>query len=178
MDCAAADATARGVTQVLRLALIHALFDGAEKIGVDHLDAALALWAYCEHSAKWLFSTHELEVQSENAGGLAAFIREGGRNGRTRTEIYRDHFRSNIKAAEITVQLTQLVHDGVVAEVKSKAAGREISRYVHRDQRTDVLTHYAVQDTAQSTSGTHLRTDDPSVDASAYVKQTYSKNIA
>ena len=89
----------RGVTQVLRLSLIYALFDGADRIDAAHLDAALALWSYCEHSARWLFSSYEAEVQSENAGGLAAFIRDGGPEGRTRTEISVDYFKRNTRAA-------------------------------------------------------------------------------
>jgi len=51
------DATARCVTYVLRLAMLYALFDNDQEIGVEHLRAALALWAYCEHSARWLFSS-------------------------------------------------------------------------------------------------------------------------
>ena len=77
-DCRATDATARGVTQVLRLSLLYALFDGDRVIGTEPLDAALALWSYAEHSARWLFSNHELEKQRESAGGLANFILEGG----------------------------------------------------------------------------------------------------
>jgi Bifunctional DNA primase/polymerase, N-terminal/Protein of unknown function (DUF3987) len=50
-DCGATDATARAVTMVLRLSLLYALIDGKDAIDVDHLDAALALWGYCEHSA-------------------------------------------------------------------------------------------------------------------------------
>jgi hypothetical protein len=178
-DSWATDATARGVTQVLRLALLYALFDGAEQIDVAHLDAALALWDYAEHSAKWLFSTHELEAQREAAGGLANFILKGGRGGRTRTEIYRDYFKSNIKAAEITAELTPLVHDGVVVEIKDETGGRPITRYVHRSLRIDVFTDYAGQGTNPSTYSTYsLRTDHPDgsrVNTYEYVADTYSE---
>ena len=89
-DTKATDATARAVTQVLRLSLLYALIDGKDTIDAEHLDAALALWDYAEHSARWLFSSHELEKQREDtAGGLANFIREGGRDGRTRTDLPR-----------------------------------------------------------------------------------------
>ena len=175
LDSWATDATARGVTQVLRLALIYALFDGADKIGGGHLDAALALWDYAEHSARWLFSTHELEVQRETVGGLAAFIRDGGSAGRTRTEIYRDHFKRNRKAAEISAELTPLVHDGVVTEIKDDTGARPITRYVHRDLRIDVFTHYAGQGTNPRTYPTYsVRTDLP-VDTSEYVDSAYAE---
>lgn len=158
------------MTQVLRLALLYALFDGEEEIDTEHLDAALALWAYAEHSARWLFSNHELEKQRETAGGLAAFIRGAGREGRTRTEIYRDYFKSNVKAAEITAELTPLVHDGVVIEIKDETDARPITRYVHRDQRINVFTQCAGQDVAQDTYGTHSRTEDPPGNAPEYVE--------
>lgn len=44
--------TARGPTQVQRLALVYALADGAAQIGHDHLVAALGFWAYCRDSAE------------------------------------------------------------------------------------------------------------------------------
>ena len=145
-DTRSTAATARAVTQVLRCSLIYALMDKAEEIDVVHLDAALALWAYAEHSARWLFSTYELEAERESAGGLAEFIRDGGRDGRTRTEIYRDHFQGHVKAGEITAQLTPLVHDGVVVEVKEETGARPITRYVHRDVRICGFADYAGQD--------------------------------
>jgi hypothetical protein len=182
-DSWATDATARGVTQVLRLALIYALFDGAEEIDTSHLDAALSLWAYAEHSAKWLFSTHELEIEREAAGGLANFIREGGCEGRTRTEIYRDYFKSNIKAAEITAELTPLVHDGVVIEIKDETGARPITRYVHRSLRIDAFTDYAGQEANPTTYPTdYVRIDSPvepagpGANTSEYVANAYSEN--
>ena len=175
-DSWATDATARGVTQVLRLAMIYALFDGADEISTVHLDAAMALWGYTEHSALWLFSTHELEAQRETTGDLANFILRGGRNGRTRTEIYRDYFKSNIKAAEITAELTPLVHDGVIIEIKDETGARPITRYVHRDLRIDVFTDYAGQGANPNTYSTYVRTEpgvQPEVNTYEYVDDTY-----
>ena len=146
---------------VLRLSLIYALMDGNDIIDAEHLNAALALWAYCEHSARWLFSSYEAEVQSENAGGLAAFIRDGGSNGRTRTEISVDYFKRNARAADITRQLTQLVHDGAVVGTKDETGARPISRYIHRSLRTNEFTNYAVQSSARNSYGTNLRTKEP-----------------
>jgi 5S rRNA maturation endonuclease (ribonuclease M5) len=147
------DATARAVTMVLRLSLIYAL--------MEHLNAASALWAYCEDSARWLFSTYEQEVARENAGGLAAFIRDGGRGGRTRTEISVDYFKRNSRAAEISSQLTRLVHDGVVVEIKDDTGARPITRYIHRDQRTNEFTNYAGQEAGRNSYDTNLRTEPP-----------------
>ena len=48
--------TARGATQVLRVALIYALLDGVEQMDVVHLKAALAVWNYCGRSPRPLSS--------------------------------------------------------------------------------------------------------------------------
>lgn len=179
-DSWATDATARGVTQVLRLAMIYALFDDADEITAEHLDAALAMWDYAEHSARWLFSTHEQEITREATGGLAVFIRDGGPAGRTRSAIYRNHFKSNVKAAEITEQLTSLVHDGVIVEIKEEwqptTHGRGPTRYVHRSQRINAFTHCAGQDENVDTYATYLPTDsrqELGVITYKYVPDTY-----
>jgi hypothetical protein len=46
---------ARGEAQVVRLALVYALLDGSRQIDVPHLEAALAVWEYCEASAAFVF---------------------------------------------------------------------------------------------------------------------------
>ena len=48
-------ATQRARAQAMRLALIYAAIDGSPTIAIAHLKAALALWAYCEDSARLLF---------------------------------------------------------------------------------------------------------------------------
>lgn len=47
--------TARAEAQTIRLALIYALLDGAAQIQLQHLEAALAVWSYCEESAREIF---------------------------------------------------------------------------------------------------------------------------
>jgi hypothetical protein len=49
-------ATERARPQTMRLALVYALLDGSASIGVEHLRAALAVWRYCEASAKLIFT--------------------------------------------------------------------------------------------------------------------------
>ena len=49
-------ATERARPQAMRLALIYALADGSDVIEAVHLKAALALWDYCEASAKAIFA--------------------------------------------------------------------------------------------------------------------------
>jgi hypothetical protein len=47
----------RAEAQVLRLSLIYALMDCSSVIGVEHLQAATALWDYCEGSVQYIFGT-------------------------------------------------------------------------------------------------------------------------
>jgi len=45
----------RAEAQVMRLACTYALLDGRSSIGLVHLEAAMALWAFCERSARFIF---------------------------------------------------------------------------------------------------------------------------
>jgi DNA replicative helicase MCM subunit Mcm2 (Cdc46/Mcm family) len=47
--------TSRAEAYVIRLALIYALLDCSDEIWEEHLQAALAVWEYCESSAKFIF---------------------------------------------------------------------------------------------------------------------------
>lgn len=47
--------TSRAEAQTIRLALIFAMLDRSDHIGVEHLKAARALWQYCEDSARIIF---------------------------------------------------------------------------------------------------------------------------
>ena len=49
-------ATARAEAQVIRLAMIYALLDATDTIKQEHLDAALAVWGYCEDSAAFIWA--------------------------------------------------------------------------------------------------------------------------
>ena len=47
--------TARAEGQTIRLALIYALLDGGAAIDRVHLEAALAVWAFCDASTRFIF---------------------------------------------------------------------------------------------------------------------------
>ena len=49
--------TARAEAQTVRLSLIYALLDGSDEIDLPHLEAALAVWEYCEMSAVHIFGS-------------------------------------------------------------------------------------------------------------------------
>ncbi len=68
----------RAEAQTLRLALIYALLDGAERIAEKHLQAALAMWNYAQESALYIFGDRvadpleEKVLEALKAGPLTA----------------------------------------------------------------------------------------------------------
>lgn len=100
--------TARAEAQVCRLALIYALLDGADKIDVPHLLAALAVWEYCDATAKFIFGA---SLGDRFADEILRGLRKAGDAGLTRTEI-RDLFRRHQSAERIGAALDLLQRKG------------------------------------------------------------------
>lgn len=76
--------TARAEAQVVRLALIYCLLDAADHIEVPHLLAGLAVWQYCDATAKHIFGA---SLGDRIADEIARRIQQAGDGGLTRTEI-------------------------------------------------------------------------------------------
>lgn len=74
----------RAEAQVLRLSMLYALLDGKNQIGVPHLQAALAVWDYCEASARRIFGD---AVGDPVADMILSMLRNAGPQGMTRTEL-------------------------------------------------------------------------------------------
>jgi hypothetical protein len=100
--------TARAEAQVVRLALIYALLDGAGVIDVPHLLAALAVWQYCNDTAKHIFGA---SLGDRAADEIMRRLRIAGGTGLTRTEI-RDAFGRHKSAEEIGTALDLLRRKG------------------------------------------------------------------
>src|SRR5262249_3255281 len=96
---------ARGEAQVVRLALIYALLDGAGQIDVPHLKAALAFWEYCESSAAFIFGDL---LGDPVADEIAPALHHAGPEGMTRTAI-RDLFGRHRPADRIGAALALLI---------------------------------------------------------------------
>ena len=47
--------TARAAPHIIRLAVIFAVLDGSSDVDLAHLKAAIAVWNYCEESARQIF---------------------------------------------------------------------------------------------------------------------------
>jgi Protein of unknown function (DUF3987) len=98
----------RAEAQTIRLALLYALLDGKDEIDVEHLQAALAVWQYCEASARHVFGG---TLGGSVAEIILAAMRQAGEDGMTRTQI-RDLFGRHRKSAEIDAALASLVAIG------------------------------------------------------------------
>jgi hypothetical protein len=88
--------TSRAEAQVMRLACVYALLDCSVLVRAEHLTAALAVWQYCEDSARFIFGD---ALGDSTADEILREIRNHPQ-GMTRTQI-RDHFNRNKSAAEL-----------------------------------------------------------------------------
>ncbi len=109
----------RAEAHVVRLALIYALLDHADAIGVAHLRAALALWDYAARSAAFVFGD---SLADRVAEAIWRAISTAGR-GITRSEI-RDLFDRNKTKAEIDAAVGLLQSTGRVERTTVAGAGR------------------------------------------------------
>ena len=95
--------TARAAPIVLRLSVIYAALDGSQAITLPHLQAAIAVWEYCEASARYIFG-------DKTGNSDADRIREallGSEGGMDRTAISAI-FKGNYPSARIAEALDLL----------------------------------------------------------------------
>ena len=116
----------RARPQTMRLALVYALLDGSEFIEVQHLQAALAVWSYCDASARLIFGT---EPEDPLAELVLAKIKDAGPAGMTRNQI-RDAFNRNISAKNLVEALAKLRDRGMIyREPDTDTGGRPAERW-------------------------------------------------
>ncbi len=113
-------ATARAEAQCVRLALLYALLDRQPMIDLPHLQAALALWRYCEQSARYVFGS---ALGDRVADELLRVLRNAGAPGMTRNEL-RDHFARNQSSERIGAALALLQGRGWAYHERQATAGR------------------------------------------------------
>jgi len=124
--------TARAEAQTMRLASIYALLDQSDRVRGEHLMAALALWDYCEASARYIFGQALGDpVADEILRALKAAPR-----GMTRTEV-RDLFGRNKKADEVGRALGLLLEQNLVVFRKEPTGGRPTERWFTKDLAPD-----------------------------------------
>jgi hypothetical protein len=112
--------TARAEAQVIRLSLIYCLLDGAAAIDLPHLQAGLAVWRYCDATAKHVFGA---SLGDRTADEILRRLEKAGDSGMTRTEI-RDVFGRNLSTERIGAALDLLLNKRRVTCKTVKTNGR------------------------------------------------------
>ena len=127
----------RAESQALRLAMIYALLDASDLIEVNHLESALAMWRYCEQSARFIFGGREINPYAQKTLDL---LRDQGEM--TTKDIY-DAFSRNITKHQMEEAITELMSQKKIEVEKIKQDGRgrpkTVFRYASGPVRDDSL---------------------------------------
>jgi hypothetical protein len=115
----------RAAPQVLRLALNYALLHLSSQVEVAHYCAVLAVWEYCERSARYLFNS---TTGNPNADKIIATLLANRERGLTRTQIS-DLFRRNANTADIETALELLRKEGLAGFEKVPTGGAPVERW-------------------------------------------------
>jgi Protein of unknown function (DUF3987) len=115
---------ARAEAQTIRLAQLYALFDRKLAIDAVHLEAAIAVWSYCEASAIRIFGDSLGDPVADEI--LRALRRT--KNGMSRTEI-RDLFTRHGRAGQITAALATLLSFGKARFEERRTSGRPVEMW-------------------------------------------------
>jgi len=116
--------TSRAEAQVMRLACLYALLDQSATIRHEHLLAALAVWAYCDQSARWIFGD---ALGDPVADEILRALRAAP-SGLTRTEIS-GLFGRHKNATQMSRALTTLVGRGLARCEREETDGRSAERW-------------------------------------------------
>ena len=117
--------TARSEAQVMRLSCLYALLDMSDTIKVEHLRAGLAVWDYCENSAKYIFG----EISGNPLTDQIKKILDEETMGMTRTDI-NNFFKRHKKSTQIENSLNELLGRGLIFKVEEETSGRPITRWI------------------------------------------------
>jgi hypothetical protein len=123
--------TARGQTQVVRLALAYALADEADEIGWPHVRAAMALWEFCAMSARRIFSVPDSatpKINPQQEGKVFDYLSEAYPEWCSTLEITKNVLSNNVAASAI---LDDLEEQGLIESRKilTGAKGRPKIEY-------------------------------------------------
>jgi hypothetical protein len=112
-------ATGRAEAQVIRLALIYALLDNMLVIDTEHLEAAYAMWRYCDASARYLFA----ESSADPLGNkILNALRENG-GAMSQTALHAS-FGRNLPAEKLVAALNLLQEHGRITREDRHTGGR------------------------------------------------------
>ena len=116
--------TSRGEAQVMRLACVYALMDRSSVIRRVHLEAAYALWQYCESSARYIFG----DASRDKLGDEILDALKKASSGLTQTELNK-LFSGHRSSDAINSALTSLETRGLVVSFVEQTSGRPVRRW-------------------------------------------------
>ena len=119
--------TSRSEAQVVRLSLLYALLDGCATIRAEHVLAGLAVWDYCERSARFIFGD---ALGDATADEIRLALQNAGAEGLTRTEL-REYFGRHKPSGEIGRALALLDECGAAFRKIEPTGGRPVERWFH-----------------------------------------------
>ncbi len=118
-------ATARAEAHVMRLACLYALMDLKAEVGVEHLQAGLAVWRYCEDSARYIFQS----APGDRVAHRILVALRASPKGLKRVEIS-ELFSRDLSSDRITAALDALATQGQIRAAKdSPSGGRPAERW-------------------------------------------------
>ena len=111
--------TSRSEAQVIRLAMIYALFGASSIIETEHIQSALAFWKYADASAEYIFSEGSKLSKLEDKLRL---LLEAESEGLSLTELHA-RTQNHVKAADMKNAMQRLCDFGLVTSAKIKKPG-------------------------------------------------------
>jgi hypothetical protein len=115
----------RAEAHTLRLSMLYALLDCSKVIGVEHVEAALAMWRFCEQSAIDIFGEDSGDPDREK---LLGALTEAGAQGMARQEISQ-LFQGHRSKQQLDVLLDRADEQLLIASKDEPTAGRPRKRY-------------------------------------------------
>lgn len=168
-------ALARAEAQTLRLALLYALLDGVSAIDEVHVEAALAVWRYCERSAVVVFGDRTGDKVADRA--LDA-IRGAGEQGLRRDDLRRHVFQRHVSADRLDQAISLLMTTEIVLDIREQTAGRPATRYVAAEFLPCALSALSAETNGDTTLTAHTaRLNSPSGDATDPAVQEWAKRL-
>jgi hypothetical protein len=127
--------TARAPTHVIRAACVYALTDQSPTVRPEHLEAGLAVWRYCETSARSIFGgvTGDRDVDR-----LLRALASAPKQTMALTDVYA-LFSRNLSARQIGAILDRLPPDLVAVQRDTKTGGRPREVYILLNEATNEL---------------------------------------
>lgn len=111
---------ARAPAQVLRLSVVYALADGEVSIGVEHVEAAWAVWRYCRASVDYVFGGM---TGNKDADRILAALREAPA-GMRRELVSKSVFSGHLSSKALQMAIDELVAAGLIEVEVVPTSGR------------------------------------------------------